>query len=197
MLRLRINNARSEAWITEVDGLRLWLATSEDRKPAASGYRGVKLYKKTGRFWVGINRTTASYLGVCSSAVEGAVMYATRRLQDERLTPADVDATGRLLDEGSSRRDTAIEAVKAAERAERLAREAGQTEVVSVVDGLRLHLSASSCTGYKGVTNAGRKKMQEGFPFSVQFKRNGVRMGAAPPMHLSARALTRTPTSHA
>lgn len=69
-------------------------------------------------------------------------------------------------------------AIDAAAKTQKLMQDRGETSFVEVVDGMRLHLSSSSVTGYQGVYRVSVTPLR----YEVQIRRNGAttRLGKFP-----------------
>ena len=106
-----------------------------------TGYLGVSKVFNGSRQWTGTFGATYAkqYLGTYDTAVEAAA-YA-RHMQSQGM-PVEAEA----MEEGDEPAPPA-----ALGRAERFAPAAMNKEVVAEHDGVALHLSESSVTGYKGV----------------------------------------------
>jgi hypothetical protein len=134
----------ADAPVAEVDGVRLHMSAS-----CSTGYKGVSRYYglKNKPFVARVARAgrRTIYLGCFGSAQAAAVAYAHSVAGTSALVDADA------LDEVG----TSEEVVHKVDEAE----QRGQTgeDVVAEVEGVQLHLSEQSITGYKGVTYEGER----------------------------------------
>ncbi|EOD31694.1 hypothetical protein EMIHUDRAFT_468124 [Emiliania huxleyi CCMP1516] len=133
---------------TEAEGLRLHLSSS-----SSTGYKGVYEHH-SGRFEVRGARHMANgrqvALGFFDTAVEAAVAYA--RAQAGRAGGSDRTAT-----EAGAAEGTEAEGVEEAEEAEVEGSAGATSSPPSEAEGLRLHLSSSSVTGYRNVRKSTKK----------------------------------------
>lgn len=154
VVRLQVSHASQEAWVREVDGLKLWFS----RVPSSSGYRCVQ---HRGEKFAVFDRQGCqpTLLGYFDSRVDAAVAYAKFRLQATTAAPfftlywTDECGCGLWCEQDfeiphSSMREAAIDCAASIQNA---MRKQGDSSFVTSVNGMQLHLSASSVTGYQGV----------------------------------------------
>ena len=158
--------------VSEVGGLKLHLS-----KQSSTGYKGVTDYK--GTFTARTSKVPKQKLGTFESAVDAAVCYARHMLaegvevMEEEAAGEGVEEEGVEVVEEEAEQEQAQQVVEEGVQVEgqQVVEEGlqveegrqvvqkvvrlGELRLVSEVDGLKLHLSKHSSTGYKGVRKSG------------------------------------------
>eukprot|EP00315_Gephyrocapsa_oceanica_P015603 CAMPEP_0185348708 /NCGR_PEP_ID=MMETSP1364-20130426/1895_1 /TAXON_ID=38817 /ORGANISM="Gephyrocapsa oceanica, Strain RCC1303" /LENGTH=194 /DNA_ID=CAMNT_0027948163 /DNA_START=23 /DNA_END=603 /DNA_ORIENTATION=+ len=124
----------------EAEGLRLHLSPT-----SSTGYKGV--YKVRGRKnkYVAIRGV---YLGAFDTATEGAVAYA-RAAGEQPKAPIAAPPEAAPAAEGNRKKKRSTSGSGSSKRAK-----GASPEVEAESEGLRLHLSGTSSSGYRGVSHA-------------------------------------------
>ena len=136
-----------EELLEEVDGIKLHLSSNN-----ATGYKGV--FAQHGRFQAALSSNGNRHsIGYFPTAVEAAVAYARYLDTAAREQVEESESDGEAEQNVYGLRNQVNETQQAGPGAsgESLIREIQGVQILEEVDGIKLHLSSKSATGYKGV----------------------------------------------